>query len=78
MSYQITIKNEKTKKETVISQHELISAIQGNFTYEVELDDVDVSIYSGRAEINSFEAHLVDEYADIENATELALEDLTS
>tara|TARA_S200002703_G_scaffold77549_1_gene66853 strand:- start:220 stop:456 length:237 start_codon:yes stop_codon:yes gene_type:complete len=78
MSYEITIKNKETGKETVISEHELISAIQDNFTYEVELDDVELSVYGGRAEIDSFEAHLVDEYADIENATETALEDLTS
>lgn len=78
MGYEITIKNKETEKETVISEYELISAIQDNFTYNIELDDVELSVYGGRAEIDSFEAHLVDEYADIENATETALEDLTS
>jgi len=78
MGYEITIKNKETEKETVISEYELISAIQDNFTYNIELDDVELSVYGGRAEIDSFEAHLVDEYGDIENATEIALEDLTS
>jgi hypothetical protein len=76
MSYQIIIKDTDTNKEVTISERELYSAIQSNFTYEVELDDVEVSIYSGRAEVDSFDAHLVDEYSDIENATLQALEDL--
>ena len=77
MSYEITIWNKETKREATISLDDLVYAIQDNFTYEVELDDVELSVYGGRAEIDSFDAHLVDELGDIEDATIKALEDLT-